>query len=494
MVGGLLILLNFDGQLHLRPTFALAQAETSAPRLRQDSRGGRVGSPSNKGAAGERFQQLCVKCHGKDGKGSEGRQLLPDIPDFTSESWQERRSDEQLLTSVIKGKGQDMPPFNGKINKDQARDLVAHVRSFARNQGKPTSQKMTQPVALKNWGEEFRRLEKQLDALKVEFRDCTQGSDNRARDISGQQYRGAENRQLRYPQPDTMSAEPPRCPSGPLIGWLGSIHTPVVHFPIALLRAAAVEELSRLPTGQPAFPAIFCYMIWFDTGVARHEEACATSGVFEMDTPCQSVPPDCQRGSTSQDSISKGGNFRSAEEGQIEPPIEPEETESPRSPFQQLIAWVGRFHSPVVHFPIALLTAAALAELLRLVTGQPVFNAVSRFCIWIGAVTAVGAGILGWCWAGFHLADSSVYMMTHRWLGTSTAACAALLLFLAELGRRPHRPRTLMCFRVTLLIAVGLVLVTGFFGGVVVFGLDHYSLPPELHLTLPGVVPFCFRA
>jgi hypothetical protein len=35
-----------------------------------------------------------------------------------------------------------------------------------------------------------------------------------------------------------------------------------------------------------------------------------------------------------------------------------------------------------------------------------------------------------------------------------------------------------MCFRLALLIMTGLVLATGFFGGTVVYGLDHYTWSP----------------
>jgi hypothetical protein len=32
-------------------------------------------------------------------------------------------------------------------------------------------------------------------------------------------------------------------------------------------------------------------------------------------------------------------------------------------------------------------------------------------------------------------------------------------------------------FRITLLVVAGLVLATGFFGGVMVYGFDHYTWP-----------------
>ena len=92
-------------------------------------------------------------------------------------------------------------------------------------------------------------------------------------------------------------------------------------------------------------------------------------------------------------------------------------------------------HPPAVHFPIALLTAAAVAELLRMATGKPAFDAITRYCIWFGTLTAVIAGALGWCAGGFRLTDPSWVLMTHRWLGTSTVACAGLVLLLSEASR-----------------------------------------------------------
>jgi hypothetical protein len=100
-----------------------------------------------------------------------------------------------------------------------------------------------------------------------------------------------------------------------------------------------------------------------------------------------------------------------------------------------------------------------------------------RYCVWFGALTAAGAGTLGWFLAGFRLTDTSWVLMTHRWLGTSTVAFAALVLFLCEASRGEGRWKTRICFRVTLFTIAGLVAVTGFFGGAVVYGLNHYAWP-----------------
>ncbi len=77
------------------------------------------------------FQRSCAMCHGSDGRGSGVRETMPAIPDFTAPAWHQRRTDSQLITSILEGKGTNMPAFRDKVNRDQARDLVAFLRRFA---------------------------------------------------------------------------------------------------------------------------------------------------------------------------------------------------------------------------------------------------------------------------------------------------------------------------------------------------------------------------
>ena len=69
-------------------------------------------TPSTPGAPTfrELFAQRCVKCHGADGTGNKTRDRLPEIPDFSDTRWQSRRADSNLETSILDGKGDDMPP------------------------------------------------------------------------------------------------------------------------------------------------------------------------------------------------------------------------------------------------------------------------------------------------------------------------------------------------------------------------------------------------
>jgi uncharacterized membrane protein len=139
----------------------------------------------------------------------------------------------------------------------------------------------------------------------------------------------------------------------------------------------------------------------------------------------------------------------------------------------KLLAWLGNFHPSTVHFPIALLITAALAELLALVRTLRVLREGARLCLWAAALTALPAACLGWLFGGFALVDEDWILTAHRWLGTSTAAWAVVALVLGERARRSGRGRSV--YLAALLTGAGLVSATGFFGGALVYGLDHYA-------------------
>jgi plastocyanin len=143
----------------------------------------------------------------------------------------------------------------------------------------------------------------------------------------------------------------------------------------------------------------------------------------------------------------------------------------------ETIRWLGKFHPAAANFPIALLVAAAVAEVLLAATGRPAFDAASRFCLWFGALAAVLTGTLGWFLAGFRTEDSSWVLTTHRWLGTSTDVLAVVALLLREASRRPGRQRARRWFGMLLIVVALMVLAAGFFGGALVYGIRHYAWP-----------------
>ncbi len=146
---------------------------------------------------------------------------------------------------------------------------------------------------------------------------------------------------------------------------------------------------------------------------------------------------------------------------------------SPENNVPRPLAWLGRFHPPLTHFPIALLTIAAIGEFLLIRTGEVRFEHAVRFTVVFGAAASLVAATLGWLFAGFHLVDGEWPMTAHRWAGTTTAFVSIGLLFLSNRTSRSGEPRK--AFRIVLFSSAVLVSVTGFLGGALIYGLDHYS-------------------
>lgn len=151
-------------------------------------------------------------------------------------------------------------------------------------------------------------------------------------------------------------------------------------------------------------------------------------------------------------------------------------TEATSGP-NRLIAWLGNFHPPSTDFPVALLISAFIAELLLMLTGRPLFESAARFCVWMGSLGAAGAVSLGWFFAGFRLTDPDWIMTLHRWLGTAAGALAVVLLVLsiAAHRREGRGKKWLSWYRVALFAAALAVAANGFFGGAMIYGLDHYA-------------------
>jgi uncharacterized membrane protein len=106
-----------------------------------------------------------------------------------------------------------------------------------------------------------------------------------------------------------------------------------------------------------------------------------------------------------------------------------------------------------------------------------VLEAAAGYCLWLGTVMALVACTLGWFRGGFRLTDDSRITTMHRWLGTATAMAAVFLVGLWEFGRLTRQRPARFGFQLGLLVITALVLVTGFLGGAIVYGLDHYSWP-----------------
>jgi uncharacterized membrane protein len=135
---------------------------------------------------------------------------------------------------------------------------------------------------------------------------------------------------------------------------------------------------------------------------------------------------------------------------------------------------VGPLHVVSVHFPIALLIAAAMGELWSGWRGRRTPAPPVRFCVWLGTAGALAAAALGWFHAGNgYGAGMPQTLGLHRWIGTVAALWSVGTAWLSEWDER--RGMRSHWFRVWLFIGAVLVGVSGHLGGVLVHGEGFFT-------------------
>jgi hypothetical protein len=141
----------------------------------------------------------------------------------------------------------------------------------------------------------------------------------------------------------------------------------------------------------------------------------------------------------------------------------------------RLFGWLGRFHIPAIHLPIALFLAATAGELWCL--GWRIRDPWPpvRFCVQLGTAGAALAATLGWLHADFggYGAGSSAQLGLHRWLGTLGSSFALVAAAICEINFRRRRCRLLFCL--VLFAAALLIGAAAHFGGSLVHGDDFFT-------------------
>jgi uncharacterized membrane protein len=152
-------------------------------------------------------------------------------------------------------------------------------------------------------------------------------------------------------------------------------------------------------------------------------------------------------------------------------PPEANPASSSSSFMTSLLHWVGPLHLIAVHFPIALLIAAATAEFRSMVHGSRTPTPAVRFCVLLGAVSAVATASLGWIHAANgHGLGAPQILSLHRWIGTSAAVLAIGTVLISEWDER--RGVRSVWFRTALFAGALFVAAAGHFGGMLVHGDD----------------------
>ena len=146
------------------------------------------------------------------------------------------------------------------------------------------------------------------------------------------------------------------------------------------------------------------------------------------------------------------------------------------------LAYLARFHPVLVHFPIALIPAALLAEWLSLKPSWRSLQVAARFCITLGTIASIAAASLGWLAAGVtEIAYEPEWILrVHRAAGISAViASLAATAFVCRADRTGRRS-DLLFYRIALHISAASVLVAGHFGGLLSYGEDYFAWPAAL--------------
>ena len=72
------------------------------------------------------YDKNCTGCHGAEGKGGDTTMIVPNFKDLT---WQKRRTDQNILDTIAKGKGM-MPAWKDKLTEEQIKTMAAFIRKF----------------------------------------------------------------------------------------------------------------------------------------------------------------------------------------------------------------------------------------------------------------------------------------------------------------------------------------------------------------------------
>ena len=164
----------------------------------------------------------------------------------------------------------------------------------------------------------------------------------------------------------------------------------------------------------------------------------------------------------------------------------------------------GRLHPMTVHFPIALLLIAVLAETVRLLRRRfvPVSpgcagpSDTALTCLWFGAIAAATAAAMGWANAETGT-QTGLVLERHRWFGVGTAGLALATALLAAGARAlPSRRTVGRLYLLLLVLTAGAVSGAGHLGGVLVYGDDYLTsaMPAWMKFWEPKASPMVAAA
>ena|SRR5690242_8573494 len=80
------------------------------------------------------YQRRCASCHGTNGEGGPGNDLIPAAPNLVDDHWDHGSSDGEIFANIKNGIAPDlnMVPFKDTLTDTDVWNVVNYLRSIAR--------------------------------------------------------------------------------------------------------------------------------------------------------------------------------------------------------------------------------------------------------------------------------------------------------------------------------------------------------------------------
>jgi uncharacterized membrane protein len=153
-----------------------------------------------------------------------------------------------------------------------------------------------------------------------------------------------------------------------------------------------------------------------------------------------------------------------------------------------LLDTFGKAHPAVSHFPIALLIAALLAELIAWWRASVRFHSASRYCLFLGTAGSIFATLSGFPFETIMFLSSRPPLLLHHRLWAYSVVLTAIItcILILIIGKRITRRGLRVIYILLLIILTTLIIITGHTGGKMVYGEDFFDLTPPTS-SIPSV-------
>lgn len=91
-------------------------------------------APESVAAGKQIYQQKCASCHGTNGEGGPGNDLIPAAPDLVDDTWEHGSTDGEIFEVIKNGIGPElnMIPWNDTLKDPDIWNVVNYLRSIAK--------------------------------------------------------------------------------------------------------------------------------------------------------------------------------------------------------------------------------------------------------------------------------------------------------------------------------------------------------------------------